>query len=269
MNGVDAARLLNNGNVSAISRSRRLSGIESLSIDGVQAAVSGLLGSGGSKEVYDATVGGQHYALALPGTVDFPQIVIEKWNKVLREPVNTDRLRDLGLYVNDVCQVVSTIVNGHEFPALIMKKYSDHNFPVYDSKNLQGRDHELIKSDGRVDDEAALRLFAPIGIEVASLIRGGARLGRDCFNLCDISGVPHLYHNDLGAATFRKISEGDLERYADGYVSSAFWAFVNTITEKVYRGNPYVNSMVDPECSLQPKLVESVMGILKESTSSS
>jgi hypothetical protein len=269
MSKEEAVKLLNPDTLSAISRSRASSGIESLLIDGVQATVSKKLGSGGSKEVYDISVRDQHYAIALTGTVDHTQIVIEKWTKVLQEPTNTDRLRNLGFYVNDLCQLVPTSVNGYEFPGLIMRRYADHDFPIYDSKNPKGRYHELIKAEEQVTDETALELFAPISDEIAKLIRAGASLGRDSINLCDINGVPHLYLNDLGAASFGEISPDDFEGYAEHYVSSAIGAFVNTVIERVYRGNSYVHSMADLGSSLQPKLVQRVMATLKESSPSS
>ena len=265
----DITRLLSSDNVSGIIDSRRLSGIESLYVDGRPAIISKQLGSGGSKEVYDVSVDGEHYALALPGTADPAQIIIAKWSKVLKEPTNTNRLRELGLHVNDLCRVVPSTVNGHEFPALVMKRYSDHNFPIYDSKNPQGNYHELIKPDQQVTDEQGVSFFSPVGTEIVALVRNGAQLGRDCFNLCAIDGVPHLYLNDLGAATFGEIPQGDLERYVAAYVSSALGAFVNTATERVYRENPYVHSMGDLESSLQPKLVAKVMDTLKESSPSS
>ncbi len=268
LNEAAAVRLLNPDTVSGITRSRTSSGIESLFVDGIQATVSKTLGSGGSKEVYDVTINGQNYAFALPGTVDHSQIVIEKWTKVLQEPASTERLRDIGFYVNGLCQLVPARVNGQEFPGLIMRRYSDHNFPIYDSKNPGGRYHEFIKADERVTDETALDLFAPIGNEITKLVKSGARLGRDCINLCDIDGVPHLYLNDLGAATFGEITPDDFERYVEHYVSSAVGAFVNTVTERVYRGNSYVHSMADLGSSLQPKLVQRVMATLKESSPS-
>ena len=66
LNESDAVKLLNPDSVSAITRSRISSGLESLFVDGVPATVSKTLGSGGSKEVYDVAIGDQHYALALP-----------------------------------------------------------------------------------------------------------------------------------------------------------------------------------------------------------
>jgi hypothetical protein len=269
INEEDAVRLLNISTVSAITHSRNSFGIESLLVDGVPATVSKKLGSGGSKEVYDATIKNEQYALALPGTVDHPQIVIEKWTKVLQEPANTDRLRCLGFYVNDLCQIVPTRVNGYEFPGLVMRRYSDHDFPIYDSKNPKSRYHELIKADEKVTDETALELFAPISDEIAKLVKNGAHLGRDSINLCDINGAPHLYLNDLGAASFDEISPDDFEKYVEHYVGSAIGAFINTVTERVYRGNSYVNSMADLGSSLQPKLFSRVMTILKESFPSS
>jgi len=263
LNEADAIALLNSDNVSAITLSRGSSGIESLSIDGVEATVSKKLGSGGSKEVYDVTISDHSYALALPGTVDHVETIIQKWRKVLQEPDNTDRLRDLGFYVNDFCRIIPVIVNGDEFPALIMRRYSDHDFPIYDSKNPQGRYHELIKMGEQVTDESALLLFASIGDEITNLIKSGAKLGRDCINLCDIDGVPHLYINDLGAAKFEKIPDENLKWYVDHYISAVLGAFVNTVTEEAYRENPYVHSIGDLGCPLQSKLVERVMGILK------
>src|SRR3989344_552131 len=268
MDEEEAVRLLNLDTISAITRSMASSGIESLFVDGVSATASKRLGSGGSKEVYEVTIKNKQYALALPGTVGHPQVVIEKWTKVLQEPKNTDRLRGLGFYVNDLCQLVPTNVNGYEFPGLIMRRYSDHDFPIYDSKNPGGRHSKLIKAEEQVTDETALDLFAPIGDEVAKLVKNGARLGRDSVNLCDINDVPHLYLNDLGVASFGKISPDDFEKYVEHYVSSAIGAFVNTVSERVYRGNPYVHSIADLGSALQPKLVQRVMATLKESSPS-
>jgi hypothetical protein len=260
MDDRDIAKLLSIDSIRGITNSRRASGIETLCIDGRTANVCKQLGSGGSKEVYDVTVDGEHFALALSKTNGFTEDkVIEAWSQVLNEPVNTDRLRGLGFYVNNLCKVVPVTVNGYGFPGLLMIRYSDHDFSIYDSKNPQGRYHELIKPEAQVTDEEALQLFAPIGIEILRLVQNGAQLGRDCFNLCDVSGVPHLYFNDLGHVAFETISRGDSEAYVNEYVSAAIGAFVNTVSERTYQRNPYVNSMGDIGSSLKPKLVRRVM----------
>src|SRR3989338_5810695 len=85
--------------VAQIIRSRRsakLPGkdvINSLEVEGQAASQPKFLGSGGSKEVFDVEVGGEHYAVALCGLQDAPERVIKKGENVLKEPANTASLR--------------------------------------------------------------------------------------------------------------------------------------------------------------------------------
>ena len=110
--------------------------IDSLEVEGQAASQPKFLGSGGSKEVFDIEVGGEHYAVALCGLHDMPERIIQKWGNILKEPVNTASLRERGFYVNELCEVKNIKVNGLEFPALMMKRFEDHPFKIYDSKNI-------------------------------------------------------------------------------------------------------------------------------------
>ncbi len=264
MSETDIGGLLTLSNVGNIASSIMASGISSLHIEGKLANVSEVLGCGGTKRVYNVEVGGRNYAVALPGTVDPAEITITKWNKVLQEPANTDRLRELGFHVNDICRIAPAEINGHEFPVLMMKRYRDHDFPIFDSKNPCRHYHEFIKPEQKVTDEDCLQLFSAVGDEIAALVQNGVGLGNDCFNLCEIDGVIHLYFNDLGPARFEDIPARALEVYVSAYARAAVGAFVNTTTERVYSTNPYVNSMGDLSCTLHPVLAKRVMKTIEE-----
>lgn len=51
--------------------------------------ISGLLGEGGSKTVFDAIINGKRRALAIPNSIDDPNAQAEKWNSVLQENPKT------------------------------------------------------------------------------------------------------------------------------------------------------------------------------------
>lgn len=56
-----------------------------------------VLGEGGSKTVVEVFVEGERLALALPNKVDSGDKALEKWEGVLREPENTQKIRKLGI----------------------------------------------------------------------------------------------------------------------------------------------------------------------------
>jgi len=190
------------------------------------------IGTGGSKQVYSVQVGERHYALAIPAAdIDHPSVILQKWQAVAREPANTERIRQLGLVVNDLCQLVQVKINGTEFPGLVMRRFQDLPFEVRDSKNLHSSTGETPVLTGQSELESA---FENIVGEIVILLENGVKLGEDSFNLAVVDGHAHLYFNDLGTAKFENIDPQYLENYIDAYLDSAIRAFIIGITEAEY-----------------------------------
>lgn len=266
--------LLTTDNIAHIVRSRRRpeypgrDTVENLSVEGQDATIHGKLGSGGSKEVYDIEIDGQHYALGICGIQDAPERMLEKWKIVLQEPPNTQSLKEKGFLVNELCDIRPTTVNGTSFPGILMKRYQDLPFRVFDGKNVGREGTSIVDKDTQLNDEIMLEKMSPVVDEVVRLIENGIRLGRDNFNLSESQGAVHLYFNDLGPMTVREISEDDFPRYVKHYTMWAIGAFVNGVTHDTYEHNPYVHAMGDLEHSLQSKFEEAVNQKLTQSRES-
>ncbi|MEA2088228.1 MAG: hypothetical protein U9O55_00070 [Patescibacteria group bacterium] len=150
--------LLTADNIAHIVRSRRRpeyprqDTVESLSVEEQNATIHERLGSGGSKEVYDIEIAGQHYAIGICGIQDAPDRMVEKWKIVLQEPANTQHLRERDFLVNELCDIRPTAVNGTHFPGIIMKRYQDLPFRVFDGKNVGREGVSLISKDTQLND---------------------------------------------------------------------------------------------------------------------
>lgn len=232
--------------------------INALEIEGRVANPPKFLGSGGSKEVFDVEIGEEHYAVALCGLQDTPERVIQKWESVLKEPVNTALLKARGFYVNDMCEVRNIRVNGVEFPALVMKRFEDHSFEIYDSKNIGKNANRLFDERTELSDEKMMSLMSPISDEIIRLVRDGIRLGRDNFNLCVSEDQMHLYFNDLGPTRVEPFLDDEKKRVIAHYVMYAVGAVVSSVNEETYRNNPYINKMDDLESTLQTSLEKKI-----------
>lgn len=196
------------------------------------------LGSGGSKTVYDAVLGGDHFALALPNIVDGVEVMERKWQSVLQEPDSTSRVRDLGIRVNTRCELLPVTVNGVPFQALLMHRYEDLPFKVLDGKNptfSRGLQTQVEK----FDSETFQQIFDPVLSDLAVMIKGGVRVGKDSINLCWQDNALRVFLSDLGSAQFEDITASDFGRYSKYYSMFALDAFINTLPEQVYQQNKY------------------------------
>ena len=227
-----SASLLNESAVRDILESRQ-NGSLNIVVGNRAFTISQRLGSGGTKEVYDVHVGNSHFAMALPGSVDLPKTIVRKWRTVLNEPDNTRRLRDANLRVNSLSQLIQTKINGHFFPALLMKRYEDLPFTVRDSKNI-GVGASRIFLPGMTVEQIA-ETIRPMAADIHVLLQRDIRLGRDSFNLCLENGYPHIFFNDLGSAGFEPILEADIDQIAGHYADATVGAVLNGITEAEYR----------------------------------
>ncbi len=202
----------------------------SLEVGGELSKVVRFLGSGGSKEVYDVEIGDERRALALPNTVGYPEETLRNWERTLREPKYTKMVRDRGFNVNELCEMRNVNFDEYSFPAIVMKRYEDHNFEIYDAKNNNGR-HEFM--DSEMSAEEIIGTLSPVAEDISELIENGVIVGRDSFNLCEADGELHLYLNDLGTM---RMEDEDISKYVEGYSDYAIGAFVNTAEPQDLKG---------------------------------
>ncbi len=196
-------------------------------------------GGGGTKNTFQIEQGGKKYTLALPTYVDNPQIAAEKWLDVLEfEPKNTKLLRDKGLKTNDIFDIVPVKVNGAEFPAVLMKPYSEHSFKVGDRKNYSFANLLNFEEVDILNDRMFLDLFKDIPKEIAKLTALGIEPHYDCVNLCrekktgskDCTGAFHLYLNDLDKNfAKKKLTEKEAEQCIKNYTYLAISALPETV----------------------------------------
>jgi hypothetical protein len=200
--------------------------------------ISGILGEGGSKTVYDVKIGEDDIALALPNITDNTVIAERKWNNVLQEPDKTTAVRESGLRTNTVCSTKTIEINGVAFPALIMTRYQDLPFEVRDSKNRRSSilKTRMIPEEGVTIDQL-LSLFGGISADIESLVRNGIHLGKDSFSISvDGEGV-RLYLNDLGNSKIEPFSKKDIPNVCDAYVRYAVIAFIESLSDEEYDGS--------------------------------
>lgn len=233
--------------------------IRTLEVEGQIASKQRYLGSGGSKEVFDVEIdGGEHFAVALCGLQDTPDRVIQKWENVLKEPANTAKLKSRGFYVNDLCEIKNTKVNGIEFPVLVMRRFEDHPFQIFDSKNIGKNANPLFDEKIELSDDKMMALMSSVSDEIVRLVREGIRLGRDNFNLCVSEGKMHLYFNDLGASRIEPYTEDEKERVIDQYVLYAVGAVVSSVSEATYQNNTYIRQMGNTGNTLETRLKKQI-----------
>jgi hypothetical protein len=229
-----------------------------------EVSLEGYLGSGGSKEVYSAVQDGHDFALCICGIQDNSERVVEKWKSVLKEPRNTDELRKRGFHVNDACKISIVKINGHQFPALLMKRYQDHSFSIYDAKNTSGNDNPILEGDKEINDQLMMEVLSSVIDEITALIKEGVILGTDSFNVCLSQGKVHLYFNDLGPMEIKVIQQEEYKEVIDYYVASAIAAFVNSISYKVFQESSYLKKTGSRRHPLGQKICEEVLRRLLE-----
>ena len=89
-----------------------------ITIGGKKVHVIKMLGTGGSKTVFDVEWNGYRLALALPHTTSG----IGKWCSALKDPENTERVRELGLCTNTLCEAIPIKIDDVEFLGLVMNR---------------------------------------------------------------------------------------------------------------------------------------------------
>lgn len=193
--------------------------------------ISKKLGEGGTKRVYDATIDGEFFALAISNVVDGAEKMMRKWSLVRQEPSNTDRVRVIGLFTNPICELIPVSINGVPFTALKMKRNQDLPFQIMDGKNF----HHSTNTDDILSEQLNIYQFEDYfeGIvdDIKMLLQNGVRLDIDSINICIVDGKPRIYLSDLGPAVFKPFSNDEISSVAENYVMFAVGAFLNGLTE--------------------------------------
>lgn len=203
---------------------------------GEKLTIGGRLGAGGTKTVYDAEIGGQHFALALPNTTDGVVTMSRKWASALKEPEITDRIRSLGIHVNPVCEPYPVKVNGVPLTAIRMMRFQDLPFPVVDSKNQSSSTLTASILSANFNADEYVRVLEPALPDLAKLIKAGLHIGGDSMNLCVADGKILPYLNDLGSASFEQFVPGEAFRDSVNYVSMLENAYRAGLTTEEYNG---------------------------------
>ncbi len=199
------------------------------------------LWSWGTKEVYLINLEGKQYALALPGYIDWIQVIKQKWAKAMEEVENTIELKNKGYIVNDEIAIKELLVNGVKFPAILMKPYNEHKFTILDGKNTQGNSNPLLTSEMELDDDKMMDLCVPLLHDISNLIKDWICLGLDNFNICAVDWKLRLFLNDLWNMKVEQIS--DKELYIKYYLMYSIGAIVNSLSRDAYKKNDYLNKL--------------------------
>ena len=193
------------------------------------------LGEGGTKTVYEAVIGDSPFALAVPNIVDGVEVMTQKWKVVLQEPANTERVRGMELFANPTCEALPVSINGVSFTAIQMARYQDLPYQVMDGKNSRSSTVTGDVLPIELTGDSFEEYFGSIVPDVQSLINNGVWVGIDSLNICLVDGKPRIFLSDLGGAEFEEIPEETRARVAERYVSNAFSAFLNGLTEAEYQ----------------------------------
>lgn len=193
------------------------------------------LGEGGTKTVYEAVIGDGHFALGFPNTVDGVERMTQKWKVALQEPENTARVREMGLFVNPICDALPVNINGVPFTAIKMARYQDLPYQIMDGKDSRASTVKSEVLSSELDRSSFESYFESVISDVQTLITNRVRVGVDSLNVCLVDGKPRVFLSDLGSADFEEIPEEARPRVAERYVSNVFSAFLNGLTEVEYR----------------------------------
>lgn len=228
---------LSEDTISQISK-ERLRGNFSVSCDGKPVVFNSSepIGTGGTKEVYDVTIGDEKWALAVPSVgIDSSSVIKQKWEKVLKEADNTKLLREMGFYVNPHFEIKNILINQHSFPGVLMSRYEDIPFEIRDVKNKRSSTGKTPMCGEDFSQENIARVFGEIQKELASLIKNKVSLSRDSVNICIVDGVPHLYLNDLGSLGLDTIKEENIGASKKFHASCVVGAVIEALTEEEYQ----------------------------------
>ena len=185
---------------------KRYASVQNNMDNGVQLQINGQpvktkrLNYGGTKMVYEIEFLGKKYALAILG----PTKHIDSWIGVLNEPNNTALINKSGLVANNLSKIIKVKLRNCEFPALLMKPYSEHPFLIFDRKNPRSSTGTLdnfwsqsFKNPMAPTDSELKQVFSSVAQDIALAIKQRLNLREDSTNLCLKDGRLRLYVNDL------------------------------------------------------------------------
>lgn len=226
--------LLGESHRKAIDSLPKKDGDLSFVCEGKDATFRGILGRGGSKSVFEVTIGDESFALALPNPTDNNEIMKNKWGKALTEPDKTKKLRNMGLLVNPICEVVELTIKGVPFTGIKMARYEDLPFHVMDGKApyILSIIRDVLPKD--INLSSFETFFTHISCDVVTMVKNGVIVdGFDSVNVCIDRGALRLFLSDLGDMKINDLQDpGEVELYVRSVVTNALGAFVSKLSEE-------------------------------------
>ncbi|MBQ7764544.1 hypothetical protein IJ384_04150 [bacterium] len=203
-----------------------------------------LVGFGGSKCAYKCKYKGNEYCILLPH---------KAWNNALNEHNNTLILKNLGLLVNDICEIIKIKINNEDFPAIITSLYDSHKYKIFDckNKNYNLNDYYDLKN---LNEDNIKYFFADILEDIKILIKNNIFLEQDSFNFAVKDNTMRLFFNDLPYAQLEKIknNSNELKKTYISYVINNFFnvlsgdiILTNAFLKKIYENYDYLESIID------------------------
>jgi len=235
---VNYTHYLSESELKKLLKKLRASKVPAISINGSQAEVIKGLGSGRAKNVYDIKILDKHYALAICVHTKHESVILKLWSLALQEPKKTHQLRSLGLSVNPLVEAIIIDLDGQPFPAIIMQRYEDLDFLVFDKRNRNQDFNPLLTQTEPTSLKEFIDLVRIMLPDLATLLRNRIKIGSDSFNLSVKNKSPRLFFTDLENMMPSTIAVDDFSFYAYLYAERTIESLLDSLTDEVYDRNP-------------------------------
>ena len=178
--------------------------------------ILGVLGTGGSKTVLDASLNGLRRALAIPNRTDPISIQDKKWESVTAEIDNARQLSELGLLTIPDYTLEDVVLDGNTRPALLMTPFSDLPFEIFDGKDGSKTWEKGPLSDIDHFSEIIERISTVKG-DISILVGAGILLNSDSISFASMpDGTMRLFLYDLQGMSVTNQAD-ELDKLNTGY----------------------------------------------------
>ena len=190
--------------------------VPSITIKDNPVEILGVLGTGGSKTVLDASLNGLRRALAIPNRTDPISIQDKKWESVTAEIDNARQLSELGLLTIPDYTLEDVVLDGNTRPALLMTPFSDLPFEIFDGKDGSKTWEKGPLSDIDHFSEIIERISTVKG-DISILVGAGILLNSDSISFASMpDGTMRLFLYDLQGMSVTNQAD-ELDKLNTGY----------------------------------------------------
>ncbi len=205
------------------------------------------LGGGGSKCAYKVNYNGEDICLLLPHS---------DWGGALKEPANTQILKQMGLITNDYCKIIPVKIGKDLLPAIVSKPYDKHAFKIFDKKNPNDCMDKYINIQD-LDETSAMSFMSELIKDCKLCAKNKLSLGSDSYNIALINGKPRLYFNDLPYNSDELFSNSSYENTLRYTLQEAIEALNSSFSYKASKSNSFVKNLGD--LKFQDRLIEKIL----------